>query len=141
MGYILSALSRGSIPQLLTNKTRLRDAGAKLRNIHPLRYLCHIFGHQEYLQNLCGIRLHKVFIWPGFLGGEDNGITDGIIGSFKQEDRVGNLRDEHLRDFAEKCNLSYMRLKVCVQHKSWDDLMNYVVDEATKRNTQELYDI
>lgn len=141
MGYILSSLSRGNIPQLVMSKSRLRSAGAKLRDIHPFRYLCHIFGHQKYLQDLCEIRMHKVFIWPGFLEGEDQGATDGIIGSLKQEDRAGNLKDEYLRDLSTKCNLSFARMSVCIRQKSWHEFMNYILDEATKRNTQELYDI
>lgn len=141
MGYILSSLSRGSIPQLIRNKSNLREAGKKVRDIHPFRYLCHIFGHQDYLQALSNIRMHKVFIWPGFLEGEDRGATDGIIGSLKQEDRAGNLKDEYLQDFASKCNLSFVRMSVCIRQKDWYDFMNYVLDEATKRNTQELYDI
>ncbi len=141
MSFIMSTMSRANHTQILVNKSKLRQAGHTLSPIHPLRYLEHIFTHPELLRDLCGISRRKNFLWPGFLNGEDDGVKDGMIGSLKQEAALGNLKPEHIENFTRRANLSYIRIANSIRSKNWDEMMDYIVIEAMKRNAQELYDL
>lgn len=141
MSFILSTMSRANHAQIVINKSKLRQASDKLANIHPLRNLEHVFTHPELLRDLCGISRRKNFIWPSFLNGEDNGMKEGMIGSFKQEDALGNIKPEHIENFTRRTNLSYIRITNSIRSKNWNEMIDYVVIEAMNRNAQELYDL
>jgi len=141
LAFIMSTMSKASHAQIMVSKAKLRQAGRTLSTIHPLRYLEHIFSHPQLTKDLCGISLRTNFLWPGFLNGEDNGVKDGMIGSLKQEDALGNLKPAYIENFTRRCNLSYIQIANCIRLKQWNEMMDYVIREAMKKNRMELYDL
>jgi hypothetical protein len=111
--------------QLLFKIVHLKNIGAKLQHVHPLKFLAFIFTHPE-LKPLMSPISDDYFKWTEFL--------DGITPNLLRESIKGKL-DSYLNDFAKEIGIAPEQIRPYFQSQDWAHFIQFLIRSETASNS------
>lgn len=124
---IVVPMAYDSLPSLASKRSEIKKKGKKVNHLHPFRFLEAIFTDEEMKAAVHAIRDRIRWIWDGFL--------DGVKGSLTEEEAKGNVKPEHIQDFAQRVQIDVNLIIPPIQEHRWEDFVNILVD-TIPRNTE-----
>jgi hypothetical protein len=127
--YIMQTLGSRSLVSIGFSKSKLRDAGSRVLEVHPFRYILYVLEDRNLIVNLCAMR-NRGWIWNGYLHGEHG--DDGFLDSLQREREAGGITPDQVRILAEKIGLSVDYVQQLVDICHWDILIQQIMNYAQK---------
>lgn len=132
ISFILRTLANNSLVKIASMKGTIKKVGGRIDRLHPFRFLSHIFTTEELkvcIRNIQG----KSWVWTDFLG--------GIIGSLKEEYKLGNLKQGFVVDFANQIKIDPNRILSHIEQQRWHEFINVLIDSVPREGNPNRYDI
>lgn len=114
---IISTMAQKGKLGLLLQQSSLREMGASINHVHPLKFLATIFK-DPYLKSCMPI------IWNDYF--KRHGFLDGLAPSLTREAEKGKLQ-KHLPDFAKDVGVDEKDLKSYVEVHDWSNLVLFLM--------------
>lgn len=114
---IISTMAEHGKLTLLFKQSSLREMGAQINEVHPLKFLAVIFK-DPYLKSC------MFYIWDDYF--KRNGFLEGLVPSLKREAEKGKL-EIHLKDFALDVGSSEEALKSYVDAGDWENMVLFLI--------------
>ena len=122
IAYIFSTMAEyGKLKLLFSYKSELKQRGAEINHVHPLKLLGVIFS-DSYLKQCMNQIYTDYFKWDGFLNGEG----DGLIQSLERHACQGKI-DPYLNDFAKEVGADSEMLKGYAKSSDWENMVRYLL--------------
>lgn len=132
INYIVKTLASSSWTKLWSSKSSLKEAGDRIENIHPLRFLLCIFMDEELKGGIHAIRDRKK-IWKEFF----SGLSD----SLEKESNIGNLQSYYIQDFANTVKIDAAQIRSPIQQHKWTDLLDLLIALIPRQGNPGRYDM
>lgn len=129
--YIVTTLANRSLITLAIEKGDLEAAGDRLEHVHPLRFLIPVFTDEELKVGIRNIR-GRGWIW-GHFGG-------GIKEALASESSIGNLKDEHILDFAKKVKIDPALILPALHGQHWEEFIDLLIAHIPRVGDHDRYD-
>jgi len=114
---IIDTMARDNVIKLGLKRRSMERKGKKVRHVHPLRFLGHIFADIHLHQ--CMREVHRSsFKWNGFI--------DGLKDRIKEEASRGNLLP-YVPAFAKQTNRDADRITHYIDRRDWEGLVRYLL--------------
>lgn len=114
---IISTMAEKGKLGLLFQQNHLRELGAQINHVHPLKFLASIFK-DPYLKS------SMYYIWNDYF--KRNGFLEGLAPSLTREAEKGKL-DMYLKDFAADVGVSPEALKAYFDVRDWENLVLFLI--------------
>ncbi|EKE08696.1 MAG: hypothetical protein ACD_17C00043G0004 [uncultured bacterium] len=114
---IIATMAEKGKLALLFQQSALREIGAQINHVHPLKFLAVIFK-EPYLKSCMS------YIWDDYF--KRNGFLDGLGPSLFREAEKGKL-DLYLEPFAKEIGLQKEDLKPYTDVHDWENLVLYLI--------------
>jgi len=114
---IISTMGETSTPGLIFKQSRLKEIGAQISHIHPLKFLSSVFTHPE-------LKNHMIVIWNSSF--KKNGFMDGLAPNMTREADKGKLH-QYLKDFAEEVSVHAESIQIYFDTRDWDGLVFFLI--------------
>ena len=122
IAYIISTMAEnGKLKLLFSYKSELKQRGAEINHVHPLRLLGVVFS-DPYLKECMDRIYDDYFKWDGFLNGEG----DGLIQSLQRHASQGRI-EVYLNDFAKQVGADPEIVKGYAKSSDWENLVRYLL--------------
>ncbi|MBS3905100.1 MAG: hypothetical protein KGZ39_07225 [Simkania sp.] len=114
---IIDTMAKDNVLKLGLKRKSMERKGKRIRQVHPLRFLGHIFSDGHLRQCMREIsRSH--FKWNGFM--------DGLKDRMKEEAARGNLR-QYIPGFAELLHIDEHQVYQYIDHRDWEGLVKHLL--------------
>lgn len=113
---IISTVAENNKVSLFFLETNLKEKGAQINHVHPLKFLSTIFSH-SYLKGCMRPICEDRFKYKGFM--------DGLASSLSREAEKGKLM-VYLHEFATEIDVSPDPLRVYLEGRDWDGLVYFL---------------
>jgi hypothetical protein len=114
---IISTMAEKGKLGLLFHQGHLREIGAKINHVHPLKFLASIFK-DPYLKSCMYYIWDDRFKWNGFL--------DGLAPSLEREAEKGKLH-VYLNEFAADLGVESDSLKSYFDARDWGNMVLFLI--------------
>lgn len=114
---IVSTVAEKSKVSLLFNQTYLREKGAAVTHVHPLRFMGVIFS-DPYLKTCMFYICNDYWKRSSFVG--------DLSSALSREADKNNLHI-YLNDFAKEVGVPYESLKGFIDNRDWDNLVLFLI--------------
>lgn len=114
---IISTMAEKGKLSLLFQQSYLREVGAQINHVHPLKFLASIIK-EPYLKSC------MAYIWDDYF--KRNGFLDGLSPSLSREAEKGKL-DFYLKDFAKDVGMPSEHIKAYFDVHDWENLVLYLI--------------
>ena len=114
---LITTLSESGKVNLLFNQTRLKQIGAAINHVHPLKFLAMIFKTPRLKACMPEI-LNDYFKGDSFM--------EGLGAALQRESEKGKL-DKHIADFAADVNVPVEQLRPFFQARDWNNLLRFLM--------------
>ena len=114
---IISTMAEKGKLGLLFQQNHLRELGAQINHVHPLKFLASIFKDPH-------LKSCMYYIWDDYF--KRNGFLDGLGPSLTRETEKGKL-DFYLKDFAVDIGVAPEILKIYVDIRDWENLVLFLI--------------
>jgi len=114
---IISTMGEKGKLGLLFQQNHLREVGAQINHVHPLKFLAVVFKDPH-------LKSCMFYIWDDYF--KRNGFLDGLGPSLTREADKGKLM-MYLSDFAEDIGSSVEALKSYVNARDWENLVLFLI--------------
>lgn len=114
---IIDTMARDNVIKLGLKRRSMERKGRKVRHVHPLRFLGHIFG-DHYLHQCMREVYRSSFKWNGFI--------DGLKDRIKEESAKGNLLP-YVPAFAKQTNRDADKIAHYIERRDWEGLVRYLL--------------
>ncbi len=111
---ILMTLAEHGKISLLFKQGHLKQLGAQINHVHPLKFLSTIFKDPE-LRDCMKKVADDYFKWSGFM--------EGLAPSLTKEADKGKL-EKHLADFSKDIGISPDHIRKYFQNRDWESLIH-----------------
>lgn len=128
--FIVTTLANKSLATIFGSRTALESAGDRISGIHPLRFLCFVFSHEELKVGIHNIRNRRL-IWKDFAGGIKESLTD--------ESNVHNM-SMHIASFCAHLKISPSLVTIPIEHRKWDELFDILISNIPRSGEHRRYD-
>lgn len=115
---IITTMDENGKLALLFKQGHLKQLGAQINHVHPLKFLSTIFKNPDLRKCMKGIEA-DYFKWNGFM--------DGLGPSFNKEADKGKL-ESYLKDFADDLGIPAEGMRKYFQNKDWDGLARHIMN-------------
>lgn len=132
LAFLVNTLAKASLVSLLRQKKDLEAAGARINQIHPLRFILAIFTDEELKVGIRNIR-PRGWVWGDFI--------KGLRDSLSEENARGNLTDEQVRDFAARLEIDPKVIFPYVHAGRWDEFVDVLIQIVPRKGEPGRYDI
>jgi len=132
LSYILNALARNTWASILSEKSSIKKAGARINHLHPLRFLMTIFTDEQLKADISAVRSRGI-IWRNFF--------EGLEESLKQESQRDNMRSEYIVDFANTVGIGEKLISPSIKDKQWKEFVNILIDKIPRAGNPTRYDM
>ena len=132
IAYLLNALAFHSLIKLYRTKSALNDIGKQIEHLHPLRFLHHVFTHDELIvcmRNLKG----RSWVWKEFL--------DGVVDSFRKESGVNNITFAQIYDLAASLKMDPKLIEPYTVAEDWEGLIYFLIQVVPRNQDSKRYDM
>ncbi len=114
---IISTMAEKGKLGLLFQQNHLRELGAHINHVHPLKFLASIFK-DPYLKS------SMYYIWNDYF--KRNGFLEGLAPSLTREAEKGKL-DMYIKDFAADLGISAEAVKTYFDARDWENLVLFLI--------------
>ncbi len=114
INFIVTTLKEKNGVSLAFHTYALKEAGNRIKHIHPLNFLVYVLTTPELKSDMKAIK-GKQLVWDSFF----NGIKTII----EEEKKINNLTDDQIRSFAKTVNADPSQLIPYVQNEKWDEFI------------------
>ncbi len=132
LAYILRTLANSSLTKLYSSKSALTKAGDKVDHLHPLQFWACIVTDVELLGCLHAVRDRKT-VWREF--------SSDCANSFAREASLGNIKKEHVNDFAALVGLKSSVISSALQYERWTDFFDILIEKIPRGGDSDHYDM
>lgn len=129
--YIVTTLADKSLISILTHKSELEAAGARIEMLHPFQFLKVIFLDEKLKVAIRNLR-RKGWVWEDFF--------DGLKSSLIEEKNRGNLSDFHIQDFASAVGLDVNVIYYPIQQGHWGTFFDLLITQIPRKGNYDRYD-
>ena len=116
---IITTLAENGKVKLLFKQNHLKELGAQIDHLHPLKLLSTIFTNPELKSHMTGI-FNDYF--------KRNGFMDGIGPSLDSKADAGDL-NQYIEKFAQEVNVPSENIKPFFENKDWEGLIEYLIND------------
>ncbi len=116
---IITTLAQNGKVKLLFKQNHLKELGAQIDHLHPLKLLSTIFTSPELKSHMTGI-FNDYF--------KRNGFMDGIGPSLDSKSEAGDL-NQYIEKFAQEVNVPSENIKPFFENKDWEGLIEYLIND------------
>lgn len=102
---------------LLFKQSQLKEMGAQINHVHPLKFLSSIFA-DPYLKSC------MAYVWDDYF--KKNGFLDGLAPSLTREAEKGKLT-QYLSEFAAEVGVKEADLRPYFDVKDWENLVLFLI--------------
>lgn len=102
---------------LLFKQTHLRELGAQINHVHPLKFLSTVFSNPH-------LKTCMFYIWNDSF--KRSGFIDGLGPSLTRESDKGKLA-QYLPDFSKEVGASQKDMQVYVDQRDWDNFVVFLI--------------
>lgn len=131
IAYIVQTLANKPPLKLLAEKKSLDAAGARVRHVHPFRFLEVIFldePNKVAIRNMSG----KSWVWKTF--------SESLFDTFDEETKAENLQP-HVAAFAAALGLSKAQVAPLVRNQRWNALVELLLRSVPRSGNPSRYDM
>jgi hypothetical protein len=114
---IISTMAQNGKLTLLFKQSQLKEMGAQINHVHPLKFLASIFS-DSYLKTC------MVSVWDDYF--KRNGFLDGLAPSLTREAESGKL-NQYLAEFATEVGHSEESLRPYFDARDWENLVLFLI--------------
>lgn len=114
---IISTMAEKGKLGLLFQQSHLREIGAQINHVHPLKFLSSIFKDPH-------LKSCMYYIWDDYF--KRNGFLDGLAPSLTREAEKGKL-NFYLNDFASDLGVSVEAIKPYFDVRDWENLVLFLI--------------
>lgn len=114
---LISTMAELNKMQLLFKRSHLKNIGAQIDHVHPLKFLGTIYSN-EYLKSVMPNIYDDSFKW-----GE---LLDGVGSALTRESIKGKL-DQYLEHFAQEVGSTTEDLQPYFQERNWEHMMIFLM--------------
>ena len=115
---IISTMAENGKLSLLFKQSHLKEIGAQINHVHPLKFLSAIFTDPH-------LKSCMYYIWDDYF--KRNGFLDGLGPSLTREAEKGKLH-QYLSDFATEVGASADNLRPYFDAQDWENMVHYLID-------------
>lgn len=115
--YILEKLSKKSLISLFKYKKELKKRGDRIEHVHPLTFLIGALS-PDCSGFFYALKRRKGIPFDEFL--------KGVVESFHDEARHGNITEKHIQIFAQKTNRCVHQVRAFVHSRQWKDFIHWL---------------
>jgi len=134
--FIVTTLAYKSLPSVFYNKKKLEDAGDRINNVHPLRFLLVIFSDPKLNAGVRAIESRDL-LWGNFVG--------GTYSSLKEETESNNMDEACIQDFCMQLNINaadaYQQISNSLRQEKWDAFMKLLFVHVPRNEGYDRYDM
>ncbi len=130
--YILRTLANNSLLKIGGSSSALKSAGDRIDRIHPLRFLQVVFSDEELKVCIANIQ-GRSWVWSEFLS--------GITGSLDDEAAHGNLKNQHIKDFAKNIKIKPEMITPYVEAEQWEELVTTLISNVPRTKNPNKFDM
>jgi hypothetical protein len=117
IGEIVTILAENGKLSLLLKSSYLKQLGAQIAHVHPMKFLTTIFTNPQ-------LKLGMNEIFDDYF--KRNGFMDGLGPSLTKEADKNKL-DRFLADFAKELGIALEPMKVYFQSRDWEGLVYFLM--------------
>lgn len=117
ISYIITNMAEKNIFELAFDKKKMEEKGKRINNVHPLRFIGHIFSHHDLKKNMKRIKKSS-FKWDAFI--------DGFARRMKEENSKNNLL-MYVSGFAKSIGANPDKVTYYIQKKDWEGLVRHLM--------------
>jgi hypothetical protein len=114
---IISTIAETSKISLLFKQSQLKELGAQIDHVHPLKFLGVIFS-DDYLKSCMFLIERDSFKWSGFM--------DGLAPSLTSHQQSAKL-EQYFKDFAAQVKVPVEGMVPFFQNMDWYGLVDYLI--------------
>jgi len=114
---IINTMAENGKITLLFKQTHLKEVGAQINHLHPLKFLSSIFSRED-------LKASMPQIWGDYF--KRTSLLDGLVPSLTREANKGKL-EQYLVDFAEEVNVTPESIKPYFDAQDWENLVLYLI--------------
>lgn len=114
---VITTMAENGKLSLLLKQGYLKNLGAQINHVHPLKFLATIFANARLKNCMCDI-FDDYF--------KRNGFMDGLGPSLTREADKGKL-EQYLHDFSNELKLPPEKIKEYFQSREWENMVWYFI--------------
>lgn len=132
ISFIVNTLGMASVTKIAKNKSSLKNAGNRVNNVHPLRFLQTVFQDERMKASMQAL-IKRSLMWDEFIS--------GLKKSLQEEMTKDNLKVEYVQDFAVSLNLSFDQLYPYIQQERWEPFVKALIQLMPRNDDADRYDM
>jgi len=110
----------------------MNQAGNRIINLHPFKFLEAICTDEKLCAGLKAIRSRNILIWPRFV--------KGFVSSFKEEHAYNNVLP-YVQEFAQTIGVDVNLLMPLAKNQKWEEFVKTVADKVERANNPNRYNM
>lgn len=114
---IISTMAENSKLSLLFKQSHLKEIGAQINHVHPLKFLGAVFSNPH-------LKSCMYYIWDDYF--KRNGFLDGLGPSLTREAEKGKL-SQYLHEFAAEVGVPLENIQGYFAVMDWENLVLYLI--------------
>jgi hypothetical protein len=114
---LITILAENGKLSLLVKQSYVKNLGAQVNHVHPLKFLGVIFSNPA-------LKMAMTDIFDDYF--KRSGFMDGLGGSLSREADKGQL-DPFLEDFAAEVKVPVGELRKFIQSRDWENLVRFLM--------------
>jgi len=114
---IISTMAENGTLSLLFKQSELKEMGAQINHVHPLKFLSSIFTNPNLKSGMANI-------WDDYF--KKNGFLDGLAPSLSRELEKGKLM-QYLAEFAAEIGVKEESLRPYFEARDWENLVLFLI--------------
>jgi len=114
---IISTMAGNGKLSLLFKQSQLKEMGAQINHVHPLKFLSSIFAN-PYLKSC------MAQVWDDYF--KKNGFLDGLAPSLTREAEKGKLT-QYLKEFSAEVGVKEEHLRPYFEARDWENLVLFLI--------------
>lgn len=128
---LLTTLAYQNLIRIGTKRSTLKVTGNQIQNLHPLKFLQHVFSNDELIVAIRNIKGR--IIWGEFI--------DPIYDSLQKEANINNITLEQVKDFANRVKVDYGLISPLIQAANWSGFVDILINKVPRSNDAKRYDM
>src|SRR3990167_9942727 len=114
---IITALGENGKLSLLMKQSHLKELGARISHVHPLKFLCVIFSHPQ-------LKSYMIIVFDDYF--KRTNFMDDLGPALSREAEKGKL-DLYWKDFAAEVKVPPANIKPFFDNRDWENLVRYLM--------------
>lgn len=132
VSFVVNTLGMSSLAKITASQSSIKKAGKRIDHLHPLNFLMTIFSDEEMKASVHAMQ-GRTWVWSGFI--------KGVKDSFEIETDRGNVKPEHIQDFAKKLGIKIDLVQGPIEKRQWTQLVSNLIDHIPRNVNANRYNM